>query len=98
VPIGRVSPTLNPEMAFWNACPVLFEDRPPGESQGAESLLDIWGYSVIATARVGDGRVYAIGDGDFIKNKNLENIDTYRKGNIDFIAELLGGIAAEGSE
>jgi hypothetical protein len=92
VPVGRVSPTRDPEMAFWNACPLRYAPVAGASGAYAESLLDIWGYDVIMLEHIGRGRVYAFGDGDFIKNKNLENIDAYRKGNIDFIADLLGDI------
>jgi hypothetical protein len=97
VPIGRISPTRDPEMAFWNACPLRYAAAPVAGPPGAyaESLLEIWGYDVIMLEHIGRGRVYAFGDGDFIKNKNLENIDAYRKGNIDFIADLLGDVTGE---
>jgi hypothetical protein len=91
IPIGRVAPEAAPEMALWNACPLLYEGRPATETSAGEveSLVDVWGYSIIARRGFGDGFVYAFADGDFIKNKNLENISTYRKGNVDFIAGLL---------
>ncbi|MDR2366084.1 MAG: hypothetical protein LBD68_09600 [Zoogloeaceae bacterium] len=93
LPIGRISPTQDPEMAFWNACPLLYDGRPAAEAPGAESLVEIWGYAVAARRDIGQGAVYAFGDGDFIKNKNLENVETYRKGNINFVGALLRDIA-----
>jgi hypothetical protein len=93
LPVGRISPARNPEMAFWNACPLLYDGRPTAQTPETENLMDIWGYGVIARLNLGRGRVYAFGDGDFIKNKNLESIDAYRKGNIDFIGGLLRDIA-----
>jgi hypothetical protein len=93
LPVGRISPAQNPEMAFWNACPLLYEGQPVAEAPAAESLMEIWGYGVAARRSLGRGIVYAFGDGDFIKNKNLESVDAYRKGNIDFIGALLRDIA-----
>jgi hypothetical protein len=91
IPIGRVAPEAAPEMALWNACPLLYEGRPATATFAGEveSLVDVWGYSVAARRSFGNGFVYAFADGDFIKNKNLENISTYRKGNVDFVAGLL---------
>jgi hypothetical protein len=97
IPIGRVAPEMAPEMAFWNACPLLYEGRPAAESPGVESLIEIWGYSVIVRRDLGKGAVYAFADSDFIKNKNLENVSTYRKGNVDFIANLLKAAASDGA-
>jgi hypothetical protein len=97
VPIGRVAPTQDPDMAFWNACPLLYDGRPAGETAETESLMDVWGYSVIARRDLGAGAVYAFGDADFIKNKNLENVDSYRAGNIAFLRGLLEGVARHGT-
>jgi hypothetical protein len=83
-------------MALWNACPLLYEGRPAAETSAVESLVAVWGYSVIARRDFGEGLVYAFADGDFIKNKNLENVSAYRKGNVDFIADLLKTVADRG--
>jgi hypothetical protein len=93
MPIGRVAPETAPEMAFWNACPLLFDGNG-----GAESLIDIWGRSVAARRSLGAGTVCAFADSDFIKNKNLESVDAYRKGNVDFIGELLAEALRTGGE
>ncbi|MDR1160365.1 MAG: hypothetical protein LBK69_07055 [Syntrophomonadaceae bacterium] len=99
IPIGRVSPDVAPEMAFWNACPLLYMGLPVADEEtAADGLVEIWDYSVIARAAVGKGEVYAFGDADFIKNKNLESIDTYRKGNVDFISDLLNEAAGNRPE
>jgi len=112
-PYGRVSPVQDPEMAFWNACPLLFNQSsitargagtgdPEGgkniqaTSASAESLLDIWGECVIARLNIGEGRIFAFADGGFLKNDNIEHIETYREGNINFIIGLLRDIADEG--
>jgi hypothetical protein len=96
IPIGRVSPDTAPEMAFWNACPLLYKELPAADKEaGVDSLIEIWGYSVIARADIGKGAIYVFGDADFIKNKNLESVDTYRKGNVDFISGLLDEIAKD---
>jgi hypothetical protein len=92
LPIGRVSPAQDPEMAFWNACPLLYQEPPAAYAPETESLVEIWGYEVVVRQKIGQGKVYAFGDGDFIKNKNLESVDAYRKGNIDFIGALLRDI------
>jgi hypothetical protein len=90
MPFGHVAPAQNPEMAFWNACPIYYEEMSltrhitPGEC-----LLEVWGECVIARRNLGLGQVFAFGDSCFIKNKNLEHVDTYREGNIDFIIDLL---------
>ena len=100
LPIGRVAPDMAPDMAFWNACPLLYEgvyEGGPAKVSGVESLIDIWGYSVAAKLDVGKGAVYAFADGDFIKNKNLESVDAYRKGNVDFISGLLDEAAGRGA-
>jgi hypothetical protein len=96
VPIGRVSPDMVPDMAFWNACPLLYDGRPAATSGDVESLIEIWGYSVTARRELGSGSVCVFGDADFIKNKNLENVETYRKGNVDFVDELLRDAVARG--
>jgi len=93
VPFGRVEPLNNPEMSFWNACPVFYEGKSVGDTENAESLMDVWGESVIARIGIGKGQVYAFGDSGFIQNKNLEGIDTFSEGNISFIIELLGKAA-----
>ncbi|MDR3120601.1 MAG: hypothetical protein LBU58_04615 [Clostridiales bacterium] len=106
LPIGRIAPTQNPEMAFWNACPVLF-DAPSGAvgrrgdfSAGAGetfTLMEIWGNPVVAgqkwngESEGGGGELIVFGDSDFIKNKNLESAEAYRTGNIEFIEKLLDG-------
>lgn len=83
--IGRVSPDARPEMAFWDACPVLYDEKTSHYS----SLIDIWDNSVICQLEKGSGSVVVIGDSGFFMNKNLEGVDTFREGNIDFTLELL---------
>jgi hypothetical protein len=87
MPIGRIAPDQNPEMAFWNACPVLYNG-----GEGIESLMEIWGYTTIARKNIGEGSIYVFGDPDFLKNKNLESADTYREGNVLFVNGLLKDI------
>ncbi|MCL2058703.1 MAG: hypothetical protein FWH01_06540 [Oscillospiraceae bacterium] len=84
LPVGRIAPTANPEMAFWDACPVLI-----ALELDAQPLMTIWGFSIIYRAEVSKGEILVIGDESFIKNKNLENIDEYRMGNIEFVEEAL---------
>ena len=84
LPIGRIAPTSNPEMAFWNACPVLLSN-----ARGTETLLSIWDYPVICRASVSNGEIIVIGDAGFLKNKNLEGVDDYRAGNVVFVEEML---------
>lgn len=91
MPIGRIAPDKDKRMAFWNACPLLYEGKNPEESgvKDVESLMSVWGYSTMATKRIGDGDFILFADGNFLKNKNLEHIDTYREGNIDFLKTIL---------
>jgi hypothetical protein len=96
MPIGRVAPEQNPEMAFWDACPILFEGGHPRDGEETRSIMDIWGYSAIAEKTVGMGRLYVFGDPGFFKNKNLESVDAFRKGNVEFAAALLSGLPVPG--
>ncbi|MDR2295363.1 MAG: GldG family protein [Clostridiales Family XIII bacterium] len=97
LPIGRIAPDKNPEMAFWNACPVLYRGLPPGEGGDAvESLMEIWGYCTMAYKPVGAGGLYVFADPGFLKNKNLESADAYREGNVLFLDKLLTDIAERG--
>ena len=91
VPLGRVSPDRNPEMAFWNACPVLHDG-----AYGEKSLMDIWGYDTIVKKAAGQGGLYIIGDPDFLKNKNLESADSFREGNILFLDRVFADILEGG--
>ena len=83
LPIGRIAPTSNPDMAFWDACPVIYDG---GES---ENLISIWGYDVVTRAGLSNGEIIAVGDAGFIKNKNLESVSEYREGNVKFIEGML---------
>lgn len=97
IPIGRIAPDQNPNMAFWEACPIFY--REEGEKQSAskiKTLMSIWDYPVIAEKKIGDGRFYLIADAGFLKNKNLEDIREYREGNIVFIKNLLEEIKKGG--
>ena len=84
LPIGRIAPTANPEMAFWDACPVLFSDI-----YNAETLMTIWDYPVICRAAASNGEIVVFGDSGFIRNKNLEDVDDYREGNVVFVENML---------
>lgn len=83
MPLGRVAPESDPKMAFWNACPLLFE------GEGVKILTQLWGYPTSAYRKIGKGRVYAFADADFFKNKNLEDMSSYREGNVLFTERLL---------
>lgn len=89
LPLGRVAPDDAPEMAFWNACPLLFEEN------AAETRMALWGYPVIAWRRFGKGGLYMFADADFFKNKNLENTDSYRMGNVAFTEALLAELVKD---
>lgn len=90
IPIGRIAPEQDPEMAFWNACPVVYQ----GENrQQTQSLMEIWGYSIIARKTIGSGGLSIFADPDFLKNKNLESTNTYREGNVLFLDTLLTEIS-----
>ena len=41
MPIGRIAPDKNPDMAFWNACPILYESGIPGENGDVDSIMEI---------------------------------------------------------
>ena len=90
VPYGHVAPAQNPDMAFWNACPLFYEQSPvvPGIAD-VESLMDVWGECVIARQELGRGQIFAFGDSGFIKNDNLESVESYRAGNVEFVIGLL---------
>lgn len=98
IPIGRIAPDRNPDMAFWDACPILYENvgLEQHQTQDVKSLMSIWNYSVIAHKKMGDGSFYLISDGSFLRNKNLEDIKEYREGNIDFVKNLLEEIKKRG--
>jgi hypothetical protein len=51
--------------------------------------MDVWGECVIARREIENGKIFAFGDGGFLKNSNLEHIDSYREGNAIFIIDLL---------
>ena len=98
MPIGRISPAQDPDMAFWNACPVIGSGPSSPELRGEahgmeggvyESLIEIWGETVVARKPLSGGEVVVFGDSDFLKNKNLEGIDSYRAGNVAFVERLL---------
>lgn len=89
MPIGRIAPERNSSMAFWNACPILFEGENPGFDGDIQVLMSVWGYSAIVSKNIGNGELIVFGDADFLKNKNLEHIDSYREGNIDFLQNIL---------
>jgi hypothetical protein len=91
MPIGRIAPEQDPEMAFWNACPVLYDGASPQDGAETRSIVDVWGYSAIARKTVGAGSLHVFGDPDFFKNKNLESVDAYREGNVLFADALLTG-------
>lgn len=94
MPIGRIAPDKNPDMAFWNACPVLYQGCPPQDVGGdVKSLMEIWGHSTIAYKTVGAGGLYVFADPDFLKNKNIESVDTYREGNVLFLDKLFRDIS-----
>lgn len=89
--IGRVSPDQDPGMAFWNACPIL-HDGEYLDPEDPQSVIAIWGYTVIAKKQYGSGGLYFIADAGFLRNKNLEDVDTYREGNILFLDSLFDEI------
>lgn len=89
MPIGRISPAEAPEMAFWNACPLEYEGAEVRDGDGVRSRMEIWGHTVIAEKEVGKGRLYVFSDPDFLKNKNIEHIDSYREGNVRFLEQWL---------
>lgn len=93
MPIGRVAPDRDESMAFWSACPLLFEGENPQkvEFEGVRSLMSVWDYSVMAEKSIGEGAFLLFADGDFLKNKNLEHIDSYREGNINFLRKIIEG-------
>lgn len=85
MPIGRISPAAAPEMAFWNACPLKYEGAEIRDGNGVRSRMKIWGHTVIAEKEIGKGKLYVFSDPDFLKNKNVEHIDSYREGNVGFL-------------
>lgn len=95
IPLGRVAPDKNQKMAFWDACPILYQGKDPKESPEVESLMEIWGYSVMVSKQMGDGKIYVFGDAKFLRNKNLESLDTYREGNVQWLNELLTEMGKE---
>ncbi|MCL2766965.1 MAG: hypothetical protein FWD21_04705, partial [Peptococcaceae bacterium] len=90
IPFGHVAPAMAPDMAFWNACPLLYKgERITPDTAEVESLIQVWGDCVAVRRDLGRGQVYAFGDNGFIKNKNLEHVETYNEGNINFVVDLL---------
>ncbi|RRD95082.1 hypothetical protein EII17_04740 [Clostridiales bacterium COT073_COT-073] len=92
IPLGRIAPDKNPTMASWNACPLLYQGQPIGHSGEVVSLLELWDYSIIARQNIGQGQLYLLADPDFLKNKNLEHVDSYREGNVVFVNTILAEI------
>ncbi|MCL2337803.1 MAG: DUF4350 domain-containing protein, partial [Firmicutes bacterium] len=85
LPIGRIAPDRDPAMAFWNACPILYDHH----DRQVQVLMAVWGYPTIAYKQIGVGGLYVIADPGFLKNKNLESLHTYSKGNVRFVAQIL---------
>jgi hypothetical protein len=86
MPLGHFrvqSPVLGLEAMFYEAWPM--RDR-----SGRAEIISAHGeYPLIVAKKVGMGRVVAIGDSQFLMNKNLEAEKSYYQVNIDFLKALL---------
>lgn len=96
IPLGRVAPDKNKKMAFWDACPILYQGKDPKESSEVTSLMEIWSYSVMVSKKMGDGKIYVLADAQFLRNKNLESLETYRQGNVQWLDEVFTEMGKEG--
>lgn len=54
----------------------------------AQVLCSPWGFPAIVKMRVGKGSVVAIGDTQFLLNRNLEGTERYYPENVDFLRRL----------
>lgn len=84
-PLGRVIPGDSAGISLWKAWPVISE----GQSH-LEVLARAWDDPVIVFRRLGRGGVIVAGDSYFLLNRNLEQINSYNEGNINFLKECLG--------
>jgi len=69
---------------FWSAWPVEMRAGLQGKA-----LADVWDYPVVMYRPEGAGGVLVVGDGSFLFNENLEDVQTYNEHNILFLRALL---------
>jgi hypothetical protein len=84
-PLGQATSEWNGNTVhFWSAWPV--EMRA---GLGGQVIADVWDYPVAAYRPEGAGGVLVVGDGSFLLNKNLEDVQSFNEHNILFFRELL---------
>lgn len=91
-PMGRASAGWNEQRAqFWSAWPLV------DESGGASQVIaEVWDSPVILYQPRGRGGSLVIADAAFLLEKNLEGLDRYDTGNIEFLRTVLGTYARSG--
>jgi hypothetical protein len=84
-PLGRATSEWDGHAVhFWSAWPVAMRAGLKGKVIAA-----VWDYPVAAYRPEGAGGVLVVGDGSFLSNKNLEDVQSYNEHNILFFRELL---------
>ena len=76
---------------FWSAWPV---EMRAGLQEKA--IADVFNYPVAAYRPEGAGGVLVVGDGSFLFNENLEDVQSYNEPNILFFREILRVLGAGG--
>jgi len=84
------SPALDAEAMFYKAWWI--RDR----SGKAQVICGHGKYPVIITKKIGKGNLVAIGDSNFLLNKNLESEKSYNEKNINFLRVLLAHLGVTG--
>lgn len=84
-PLGQATSEWDGHIVhFWSAWPV---EMRAGLKRKA--IADVWDYPVVAYRPGGAGGVLVVGDGSFLFNKNLEDVQSYNEHNILFFREVL---------
>lgn len=101
VPLGPVEPGHNTKgIQFYNAWPISLKD--PSASRVVVETKERQ-LPLVVERRHGAGRLYVIGDPNFLGGANLESFTSHRIENIEFLSELLqpnapGGTTAQTEE
>jgi hypothetical protein len=86
IPLGRVEIPVEGDtlsVVVKEGWPVRFDATVP-----AEVLLSAWDYPVAVERSIGKGEVVLIGDTSFFHDANLETLDHYFAGNVEFLRRL----------
>ena len=101
MPLGPVEPGHNTKgIQFYNAWPISLKD--PSAARVVVETKERQ-FPLVVERRHGSGRLYVIGDPNFLGGANLESFTSHRIENIEFLSELLqpdapGGTTARKEE